>query len=140
MIKGKDNCWDDVFLPSIKDPAVEFLSKFSNPRWSFSNKDVKDLTEKDITDKPNIIFYDAGHEYYQQYENLNSVVNLFADKFILILDDANFEGVVESAEEFITNNNLKVLFERKILTTIPEDENSWWNGIYILVLEKWLHL
>jgi hypothetical protein len=127
---------DDVFLPSIKDPAVEFLSKFSNPRWSFSNKDVKDLTEKDISDKPNIIFYDAGHEYYQQYENLNSVVNLFADKFILILDDANFEGVVESAEEFITNNNLKVLFERKILTTIPEDENSWWNGIYILVLEK----
>ena len=93
-------------------------------------------TEKDITDKPNIIFYDAGHEYYQQYENLNSVVNLFADKFILILDDANFEGVVESAEEFITNNNLKVLFERKILTTIPADENSWWNGIYILVLEK----
>lgn len=127
---------DDIFLPSVKDPAVEFLSKFNNPRWTFSNKDVRELSEKDISDKPNIIFYDAGHEYYQQYENLNSIVNLLADKFILVLDDANFDGVVESANEFIQNNNLKVLFERKILTTIPEDETSWWNGIYILVLQK----
>lgn len=127
---------DDIFLPSVKDPAVEFLSKFNNPRWTFSNKDVRELSEKDISDKPNIIFYDAGHEYYQQYENLNSIVNLLADKFILVLDDANFDGVVESANEFIQNNNLKVLFERKILTTIPEDETSWWNGIYILILEK----
>jgi hypothetical protein len=127
---------DDVFLPSVKDPALEFLSKFNNPRWSFSNKDVRELSEKDISDKPNIIFYDAGHEYYQQYENLNSIINLLADKFILVLDDANFDGVVESANGFIQNNNLNVLFERKILTTIPEDENSWWNGIYILVLQK----
>jgi hypothetical protein len=127
---------DDIFLPDVKDPAVEFLSLFKNPRWSFSNKNIKDLSDKDICDKPNIIFYDAGHEYWEQYENIKSILPLVQNKFTLILDDANFDGVVQSISDIIKEENLKVLFERKILTTIPEDENSWWNGIYILVLEK----
>jgi hypothetical protein len=127
---------DDIFLPTIKDPAIEFLSKFQNPRWSFANKDVAELTDKDICDKPNIIFYDAGHEYWDQHKNLKSILPLLQDKFILVLDDANFDGVVDSANDLIEEENLKVLFQRKILTTIPEDENSWWNGLYILVLKK----
>ena len=127
---------DDVYLPTVKDPAVEFLSKFNNPRWTFSNKDVRELSEKDISDKPNIIFYDAGHEYYQQTENLEAIKDLFADKFILVLDDANFEGVVESANDFIESNKYNVLFSRKILTTVLEDDTSWWNGLYIMVVEK----
>jgi len=127
---------DDVFIPEIKDPAVEFLSNFKNPRWGFSNKSIKDLTEKDICDKPNIIFYDAGHEYWEQYENIKSILPLIQDKFTLILDDANFDGVVNSMLDIIKEENLKVLLQRKILTTEIEDEKSWWNGLYILVIEK----
>lgn len=127
---------DDVILPSVKNPAAEFLSKFTNPRWGFSSKDVRELTEKDICDKPNVVFYDAGHEYYQQYENLKSVLKLLQDKFILVLDDANFDGVVNSMNDIIREENLNVLFSRIILTTEVEDEKSWWNGLYILVLEK----
>ena len=82
------------------------------------------------------IFYDAGHEYWEQYENLDAVIDLFADKFILILDDANFEGVVTSIEEIIKKRDLKIIWQRKILTTIPEDEKDWWNGLQILVLKK----
>ena len=127
---------EEVFLPTSKDPALDFLSNFKNPNWTFSNKSVRQLTSEDITIKPNLIFYDVDHEYYQQFENLNHITNLVDDKFILVIDDANFDGVIESAQEYISVNNLKVLFERKILTTILEDENSWWNGLYILVLEK----
>ena len=61
---------------------------------------------------------------------------LLADKFILVLDDANFEGVVKSADDFVTQNNLKQIFSRLILTTTVEDERDWWNGVYVLVLEK----
>ena len=61
---------------------------------------------------------------------------LLADKFILVLDDANFEGVVKSADAFVEQNNLKQIFSRLILTTMVEDERDWWNGIYVLVLEK----
>ena len=61
---------------------------------------------------------------------------LLADKFILVLDDANFEGVVKSADDFVSQNNLKQIFSRLILTTTVEDERDWWNGVYVLVLEK----
>ena len=127
---------EEIFFPTIKDPRKDFLSKFINPRWSFVEKDIRSLTPKDICDKPNIIFYDAGHEYWEQYENLDAVINLFADKFILILDEANFNGVVTSIEEIIKKHNLKLIWQRKILTSIPEDEKDWWNGLQILVLEK----
>ena len=127
---------DDVFLPEVKNPAAEFLSRFTNPRWGFASKNITELTEKDICDKPNVIFYDADHEYYEQTQNLESIKNLIADKFILVLDDANFEGVVESANEFVSSNNYNVLFSRKILTTVLEDDTSWWNGMYVMVVQK----
>ena len=127
---------DDVFLPEVKNPAAEFLSRFTNPRWGFASKNITELTEKDICDKPNVIFYDADHEYYEQTQNLESIKDLIADKFILVLDDANFEGVVESANEFVNSNNYSVLFSRKILTTVLEDDTSWWNGMYVMVVQK----
>ena len=45
-------------------------------------------------------------------------------------------GVIDSVDDVIRSNNPTVLFERKILTSIPEDLNSWWNGIYILLIQK----
>ena len=53
-----------------------------------------------------------------------------------IRDSANFNGVVTSIEEIIKKHNLKLIWQRKILTSIPEDEKDWWNGLQILVLEK----
>ena len=58
------------------------------------------------------------------------------DQFIIVIDDANFMGVVEAANIWIKENELKVLFDRKILTSIPEDPNSWWNGVHIMVCQK----
>ena len=66
----------------------------------------------------------------------SSVLDLLAEDFILVLDDANFEGVVSSADEFVETNNLRALFRRKILTSVVEDDKDWWNGLYILVLSK----
>jgi hypothetical protein len=127
---------EDHNLPNPKDPKLEFLSNFYNPKWRYIDKDIKDLNGDEINLKPNVIFYDASHEYYDQLENLNAILPLLADKFILVLDDANFEGVVKSADDFVTNNKLKNIFSKLILTSTVEDEKDWWNGIYILVLEK----
>ena len=43
-------------------------------------------------------------------------------------------GVVQSCEFWIKENKLNLLFERKILTKVPEDPNGWWNGLHIMVL------
>ena len=58
------------------------------------------------------------------------------DQFIIVIDDANFMGVVESANIWVKENELKVLFDRKILSPVPEDPNGWWNGVHIMVCKK----
>ena len=45
-------------------------------------------------------------------------------------------GVIESVDEVIRIMKPTVIFERKLLTNKPEDDTSWWNGLYILLLKK----
>ncbi len=58
------------------------------------------------------------------------------DTFILVIDDANFKDVVESAKQFISDNKLTSLYENQLLTTKYEDAPSWWNGLFVAVLKK----
>ena len=95
------------------------------------------MTEEDFEGKkPNVVFYDANHDYVQQLNALNHIAPFLADKFILVIDDANFDGVIESAIQFVKDNNYDLYFERKILSKIIENPTHWWNGLFVMVLEK----
>jgi hypothetical protein len=100
------------------------------------NGDIRGITEENIGHKINLIFYDANHNPDVQTESLDSILNFVDDEFILILDDANFDGVVESIRNFINSRELDCVFERVLLTEELEDEKSWWNGVYLAVLRK----
>ena len=67
---------------------------------------------------------------------MNHIVPFLADKFIMVIDDANFDGVIESAVQFIKDNDFDIYFERKILSKTVENPTHWWNGIFVMVLEK----
>jgi len=66
--------------------------------------------------------------------NLEYLHNQCADSYILVVDDANFEGVVSCTDAFLSDKN--VIYKRLITTETPEDANDWWNGLYIIVVEK----
>ena len=98
------------------------------------NADCKNLVPEDLNSKVNLVFYDGDHSYDGQLESLQTIKDLVEDTFILILDDANFAGVVESAEQFVRQNNFSILFEQKLLNAI-ESDRMWWNGLHILILQ-----
>ena len=52
-----------------------------------------------------------------------------------MFDDANWEGVVEGADEGIKQSNLTPMYSKKMLNKI-EDSSQWWNGLYIVVVIK----
>ena len=54
---------------------------------------------------------------------------------MLIFDDANWEGVVEGARNGANKAGLEVAYEKMLLCDV-EDLESWWNGLYILVINK----
>jgi hypothetical protein len=122
-------------IASIEDFKNNVSSTKSGSTVKILNKTCLKLIDGDIEDKINFVFYDGDHEYNEQLKALNVIKDFVDSTFVLILDDANFEGVVSSANQFILDNNFKVLFERKLLNKV-EDPSMWWNGLYILVLQK----
>ena len=126
---------DEVEMEGYQDPKKTFWAGLQEKQY-FCAKTIQDLTPRDIHKQPNVIFYDADHDPQAQYDNLTFLIPAFADKFILVVDDANFMGVVQSSEFWVKEHKLNLLFERKILTKVPEDPNGWWNGVHIMVCKK----
>jgi len=123
---------DDIVFFGYENPKEEF-SKYFTEDTHLIEDDVKKVT---IPENCNVIFYDSDNNPKEQFISLSNIYKYCEDEFILVVDDANFMGVVETTKDFIQSKNLKVLFERKILTEVPEDFDSWWNGVYILLLKK----
>ena len=131
---------ENVMWTEVGNAFDEFkinFEKYENGQTTFIGSSVTDLVEDDFEGhKPNVVFYDAGHDYVEQLNALSHITPFLADKFILVIDDANFDGVIDSAIQYIKEQDFDVWFERKILSTIPENPSHWWNGVYVLVLEK----
>jgi hypothetical protein len=127
--------WSEV--GNAFDEFQRHFKKYENGKSLFLKSDILNLKEEDFQGKkPNVVFYDANHDYVQQLNALNHIAPFLADKFILVVDDANFDGVIESAIQFVKDNNYDLYFERKILSKIIENPTHWWNGLFVMVLEK----
>ena len=128
---------DDIDFTPFNNPKTAFLTPpwYPDKRYDFELIEGN-ISEVEIPEQCNVIFYDADHDPVEQYKNLQHIWQYCDDEFILLVDDANMPGVIDSVDDLIRSNNPTVLFERKILTSIPEDLNSWWNGIYILLIKK----
>lgn len=127
--------WNEVGNPF--EEFQRYFDKYENGKTTFIGSSIDELEEKDFDGKkPNVVFYDANHDYVEQLNNLNHIVPFLSDKFIMVIDDANFDGVIESAVQFIKDNDFDIYFERKILSKTVENPTHWWNGIFVMVLEK----
>ena len=127
--------WTEVGNPY--DTLVKYWEKYENGNATFVKSSIDELTEEDFDGaKPNILFYDANHDMMEQMNNLNHVLPFLDDQFILVVDDANFDGVVEATVTFLQENQLEVFFERRILSGVIENPTHWWNGLHVLVLRK----
>ena len=98
--------------------------------------DIRGTSEINFNKNVNTIFYDGEHDAATQTQCLEHILKYTDDEFVLVIDDANFKDVVESSKDFIEKNNLKILYERILLTDELEDSSSWWNGIAVFVLKK----
>jgi hypothetical protein len=127
-------------------PKEEFLHNF----YKFKGQNNAIFIESDCfavdvskLPKRNIYMYDGNHTEDSHYRALTHFYNCLDNMFIFIVDDWNDKLVRDGTDKSIKDLNLKVLYERKIRLTndnshTPMDLaiNSWWNGIYVAILEK----
>ena len=117
--KFKGNNYTKLFEQSYKDVDINKLSKF------------------------NMILYDATLDYNDIYGTLPHFINCMDDVFVYIVDDINWRYIQRAAQNSIKDLNLTILYEKEILLTNNETHTpmhiareTWWNGLYVVVLKK----
>lgn len=102
-----------------------------------------DCFKVDVSKLPkiNIYMYDGEHSSESHYKTLSHYYDYLDDIFIFIVDDWNWDYVRDGTINSIKKLNLKVLYEKEIRLTYdnshtsqPKAKNTWWNGIYVVIL------
>jgi len=96
-----------------------------------------DMFEVDLTkiSGVDLFFYDGPHEEDLTTRAVKYYSKAFADTCIMIFDDANWAGIVSGADTGIEQAGLRILYSKKMLNE-QEDLSKWWNGLYIVVVQK----
>lgn len=82
-----------------------------------------------------LFFYDGPHDKDSVRKAVNYYKDCFAKSTILIFDDANWDGVVQGANEGIAESNLIPIYSKMMLNQV-ESADQWWNGLYIVVVKN----
>ena len=114
-------CWRGCYARS--ELAIDLTMEYEDAIGSINaiiDKKLVDVGPHDHESTKNAVKY-----YYPS----------FANQSILIFDDANWTEVVQGAHKGILESGLKILYSKKVLNSL-ESDTDWWNGLYIVVVEK----
>ena len=127
-------------------PKTEFLTNFNKFKGDNNATFIEnDCYKVDISTLPkfNIYMYDGNHTFNSHYKALLHYYECLDDIFIYIVDDWNMKDVRDGTNSSIQKLNLKVLYDKEIRLTWnnthtkqPLAKNTWWNGIYVAILQK----
>ena len=88
----------------------------------------------------NVYFYDGNHRPEPTARAFTHFHCCLADTFVLVMDDWNRDGVRAATREAIAGT-YNILYSLELFT--PDRKNdphmnptSWWNGLYVAVLQK----
>lgn len=154
--KGSTVC-SAMFSNKAKIVCIDNWSEFGGPKGEFVHNFEKFKGENDATfieddcfkvdtsalPKFNIYMYDGNHTEDSHFRALSHFYNCMDDIFIYIVDDWNTDHIRNGTNQAIEKLNLKKLWEKEIRLTwdgghtpIEIARESWWNGMYVAILQK----
>lgn len=125
---------DDIILPqNSKEVFIENVRKYKgNNKINVFHSDLFDVDLSEI--KPiDVFFYDGPHDYETTSNAIQYYSKVFANECTVIIDDANFNGVVDGALNGLSRINYDVQYKKIVLNDIESSE-EWWNGIFVAVI------
>jgi predicted O-methyltransferase YrrM len=124
-------------LPSNnKDDFVKNITPYIlTSKVVLFDSDLFQVDLKDITDNIQMMFYDGPHDFDSVTKAIQYYYPVLSKESVIILDDANWEGVVDGANYALAEMGAHITY-RKIILNSEENKTEWWNGLYILIVEK----
>lgn len=120
-------------------PKEEFLINFNICRGENDAKFIEqDCYKVDISQLPmfNIYMYDGNHTEDSHYKALIHYYDCLDDIFVFIVDDWNVKHIRDGTYDSFKQLNLAILYQREIFTPGNCTYDTWWNGIYVAILQK----
>jgi Methyltransferase domain len=142
----------------VSATAIDNWSEFGNPkplleahlaRFKTADAHVR-LIESDFRavdffalGKFNIYLFDGPHKYADQYDGLEMVLPALEERFVLIIDDWNWEKVREGTRRAMQANRVSPLYSIEIRTTLDDsypadayETSDWHNGYFFCVAAR----
>ena len=126
--------WETPSTNSLQEFKDNIKPYRGDSKIFISNSDMFKVNLQSISDI-DLFFYDGPHDLESTKNAVKYYAPVFANNAILIFDDANWTQVVQGAHKGITEAGLKILYGKKVLNAL-ESDTDWWNGLYIVVVEK----
>lgn len=132
--------WEQNIQPELDVFALpdntkrEFDKNVSGDNITIHDSDLFQVDKSKLTDI-DLFFYDGPHDEITTAQAVEYYADTLADTAILVFDDFNWEGVVSGANRGIQNSGLTVINQR-VITNNVENPAQWWNGLYILVVQR----
>lgn len=97
--------------------------------------DMFNFPTKEFANSIQLLFYDGPHDYETTKQAIINLYSTLMSEAIVVIDDANWEGVVAGAMDGLIDSGAQISYQKLILNE-EEDVSQWWNGVYILVIKK----
>ena len=111
-------------------------------KFKLIKKDFRSVNYKELG-KYNLYLFDGPHHEKDQYDALTFVHTALEKKFILIVDDWNWDQVRLGTNKAIQDLNFKIIAGLEIMTTqnsssayVQGQNSEWHNGYCFFVIEK----
>jgi Methyltransferase domain len=126
--------WSEFEGP--KDEFIANFNKFKGDNYAIFIENNCFNIDVSTLPKFNIYMYDGNHENISHYRALTHFYDCLDDIFIYIVDDWNMDYIRTPTKIAIHDLNLKVLYEKEFFTSGNGIPDTWWNGIYVAILQK----
>lgn len=143
--RGTSICAAALGNPDRRFVSVDNFSQFGGPRqeceanieqWADGNVELHDsdfwsfLKQRPLHAPVGVYFYDAGHEFWDQWRALDVIEPFLADEALIMVDDASWKFVAAADAAFVESHPR---FE--FLRRFPMDSPNglrWWNGLDLI--------
>lgn len=120
---------------SVKEHFLNHMQDIG-VNYEFIDQDCFTVDLSKIEHKFNVYFYDGEHYEKDQEMALTYYYDVLDDTFIFICDDYNEKHVQNGTKNGLEKCNFKIIDERNLFSSHNGDITSWWNGLYVAILQK----
>jgi predicted O-methyltransferase YrrM len=128
---------DDLNLPanSLEEFKKNIAPFVGNSNVQIIPSDMFNVNTIPYNQSIQLFFYDGPHDADTTYKAIQYYYSALASEAIIVMDDANWDGVVDATIAALTDCGAQITYQKMMLNS-EENSREWWNGLFIAVIKK----